>query len=77
MMSIQYVCKYCRSQLGEIEQTVISEEQLGFDALSPEEKKSILQYREDGQIVAYVICEHCQETLDRHPELSLYTYIHQ
>jgi hypothetical protein len=63
-------------KLGEID-TPVSEQELGFHTLTPEERRDILQYRENGDIIAQVTCEHCQESLERNPEWVLLHKIHQ
>lgn len=70
-MSIHYVCRFCGHNMGEIKNRFITEQHLGFDTLTAEEKKTVLSYKENGDIQANVICEHCQETIDRSPELLL------
>jgi hypothetical protein len=73
-MSIRYVCRYCNHNIGHIEQSV-TEEQLGFQSLTAEEREHIISYQENGDIQANVVCEHCQETIQRHPELLLQSSI--
>ncbi|EGL81863.1 hypothetical protein CathTA2_2648 [Caldalkalibacillus thermarum TA2.A1] len=74
-MAIHYVCRHCGLKLGEINAPV-TEEQLGFHTLNPEEKQDILLYQENGDIVAQVTCEHCQEAIERNPEWLLLNKIH-
>ncbi|MBO8172679.1 MAG: anti-sigma-F factor Fin family protein [Bacillaceae bacterium] len=69
-MSVKYVCRYCGKEIGSIHDNHITEYQLGFHFLTPEERKHIISYTSDGDIVARVICEYCQEALERNPELS-------
>jgi hypothetical protein len=73
-MSIRYVCRYCNHKIGHIEQPV-TEEQLGFQSLNAEERENIISYQENGDIQANVVCEHCQETIQRQPELLLQSSI--
>lgn len=68
---IKYVCKYCGQELGEFNDTVSNEEQLGFHSLTPIERESIITYMSNGDVVAKIICDYCQEALERNPELSL------
>lgn len=77
LMSIRYVCRYCAHQMGQITRSVVSEEELGFQMLTQEEKESIVVYEENGDMLVQVVCEHCQETLHRYPELILHSKIHQ
>jgi hypothetical protein len=76
-MSIRYVCKYCSAHVGEVERKVVSETELGFDQLTSAERTHILHYDTQGNMMVKVTCEHCQEVLDRHPELVLQSKIHQ
>ncbi len=69
-MSIKYVCRYCGKEIGEIDDGNVTEFQLGFHFLTPEERKHIISYEADGDTVAKIICEYCQEALERNPELS-------
>lgn len=77
MMSLQYVCRYCYNQIGVLDQTTLDMSHLGLDQLTQEEKERIIHDQPNGDIVVQVICEHCQDTLQRHPEFILYSVIHQ
>jgi Fe-S-cluster-containing hydrogenase component 2 len=78
LMSINYVCRFCRHQIGQIQQhQSLTDEHLGFHTLSDEERQSIISYEENGDIQANVVCEHCQETIERNPELLLQSSILQ
>ncbi|TCS80162.1 anti-sigma-F factor Fin family protein [Tepidibacillus fermentans] len=68
---IKYVCKHCGHHLGLIDQAVVDEARLGFDSLTIEERESIISYESNGDIVANVVCEYCQEALEQNPELIL------
>jgi len=70
-MAIQYVCRYCWTPIGRIEDDHVTEMQLGFHWLTPEERKDIISYELDGEIRVQVICDTCQEMLQYNPELSL------
>ncbi|GGA52296.1 hypothetical protein GCM10007416_26740 [Kroppenstedtia guangzhouensis] len=70
-MSVTYLCRYCDMLIGQIEDERVTEFQLGFHLLTPEERKDIISYDSDGQTTVRVICESCQEMLDRNPEMSL------
>lgn len=72
-MSIKYVCRHCHTPIGEIMNDQISEYQLGFHFLTPEERKDIISYNSDSEVMVKVICDYCKEALDAHPELSLIT----
>ncbi|NMO97745.1 anti-sigma-F factor Fin family protein [Paenibacillus lemnae] len=70
-MAINYICRHCRSHQGVIDSIGISEARLGFDALTPEERRDIIAYDFNGEVTVKVTCEHCREALEAHPELSL------
>lgn len=70
-MAINYICRHCRSFQGRIESNEVTESQLGFDSLTPEERKDIIAYDFNGEVTVKVTCEHCREALVAHPELSL------
>lgn len=69
-MAVHYICRHCGLKLGEIDGAVTLAD-LGFHRLSPEESREILLYQENGDIVAQVTCEHCQEAIERNPEALL------
>lgn len=76
-MSFRYVCRYCNHQLGHITNTLLNERELGFDMLTPEEKEHIVKKQDNGDTHVHVVCEHCQDTIQRNPELLLHTNILQ
>lgn len=69
-MAIHYTCRYCHSSVGVINGHV-TEMQLGFHWLTPEERKDIISYDMKGDTLVRVVCETCQEMLDKNPELLL------
>ncbi|OGX61544.1 MAG: hypothetical protein A2189_01380 [Paenibacillus sp. RIFOXYA1_FULL_44_5] len=70
-MSINYVCRYCHTPVGQIEQLDISEWKLGFHFLTLEERRDIITYNYDGSITVKSICDYCKAALDENPELAL------
>lgn len=70
-MKLQYICRYCKSPLGEIESTGLTEQQLGFDLLTEEERKDIITSNINGIQQVQIVCETCQQTLEKNPELHL------
>lgn len=70
-MTVKYVCRHCRTLIGEISNETVSEFQLGFHFLTPEERSDIIAYNPDGEITVKVVCDYCKQTLDSYPELSL------
>jgi hypothetical protein len=57
--------------LGSIDHYGLTEAQLGFDQLTPEEREDIITNDITGKQVVRVICETCQEVLESYPERSL------
>lgn len=69
-MAINYVCRYCKTPLGQLNELMLSEEQLGFHTLTADERKDIMTYDTFGNLTVRVICDHCKEAVEEHPELS-------
>ncbi|TCS94294.1 anti-sigma-F factor Fin family protein [Hazenella coriacea] len=74
-MAIEYVCRYCHATVGKLESSDLTESQLGFDQLTPEERKDIITIDTNGNQRVRIVCESCQEVLERTPELSLQPYL--
>jgi hypothetical protein len=70
-MSVKYICRHCLTFMGEINNGAISEHQLGFHFLTPEERRDIISYNIDGDVTVKVVCDYCREALEANPELSL------
>lgn len=70
-MSVEYKCKHCQTKIGEIQSDQVSEYQLGFHFLTPEERRDIIAYNPNGGITVKVVCDYCREALEANPELSL------
>ncbi|MBN2910667.1 DUF2757 family protein [Polycladomyces sp. WAk] len=70
-MEIRYVCRICDQTIGQLSAENITEWQLGFHWLTPDERKDIISDDMDGGTLVKVVCETCQEMLNRSPELSL------
>ncbi|OEG00294.1 hypothetical protein BHF71_05160 [Vulcanibacillus modesticaldus] len=68
---LRYVCKYCGQNLGRIDLNQVDEVRLGLQSLTPLELKSIITFELNGDMTANIICEYCQEALEKNPELSL------
>ncbi|MFC7443359.1 anti-sigma-F factor Fin [Laceyella putida] len=71
-MAIYYVCRHCGLPLGHITDGQVTESQLGFDQLTPEERKDIITNDMDGNQVVKITCESCQQVLEADPERVLY-----
>ncbi|SEN64102.1 anti-sigma-F factor Fin family protein [Lihuaxuella thermophila] len=74
-MAIDYICRYCNAFLGKLEGDGLTDQDLGFDQLTPEERKDIITSDANGNTRVRVVCESCQEMLDNNPDLSLYPYL--
>lgn len=72
-MAINYVCRHCRTFIGRIDAPHVSELQLGFHSLTPDERRDIIAYDSSGETTVRVTCDYCREALNNNPELSLLT----
>ncbi|WP_059048746.1 anti-sigma-F factor Fin family protein [Paenibacillus senegalimassiliensis] len=72
-MAINYVCRHCRTLIGRIEATGVTEAQLGFHSLTPDERRDIIAYDSHGEMTVRVTCDYCREAIDHNPELLLLT----
>ncbi|MEK3732766.1 MULTISPECIES: anti-sigma-F factor Fin family protein [Paenibacillus] len=72
-MAINYICRHCRTFQGRIDSHEVTEARLGFDSLTPEERRDIIAYDFNGEVTVRVTCDHCREALEANPELSLLT----
>jgi hypothetical protein len=70
-MAITYICRYCKTAVGTLDSSIVSEYQLGLHSLTPTERRDIIAYNPDGGMTVKVICEFCREALAANPELSL------
>ncbi|RKN65746.1 anti-sigma-F factor Fin family protein [Paenibacillus ginsengarvi] len=70
-MAVKYVCRHCATSLGEIDNALVSEAQLGFHFLTPEERSDIITYSQGGDILVRLTCDYCRKALDEHPELNM------
>lgn len=67
-MAILYRCRHCGTAVGQLEDSAVHSEQLGFHHLTNDERKEMIQYEQNGDITVKTICEDCQEALERNPE---------
>lgn len=70
-MAITYLCRHCNTIVGRLEDSQVTEQQLGFTSLTPDERRDIIAYDSNGDINVKVTCEYCSEALSNHPELAL------
>ncbi|MCM3635888.1 MULTISPECIES: anti-sigma-F factor Fin [Paenibacillus] len=70
-MAVNYICKYCRSHMGTIDNSIVSEHQLGLHSLTADERKDMITYDGNGDLVVHLVCDYCNEALSSNPELNL------
>ncbi|SDW86302.1 Protein of unknown function [Marininema mesophilum] len=70
-MAVIYTCRCCNVLIGRINDDQVTEKQLGFHWLTPDERRDIISYNDEGHASVRVVCETCQEMLEINPELSL------
>lgn len=75
-MEWRYICRYCQIDLGKLNNGQVNESQLGFDQLTPEERKDIITSNINGDTQVRVVCETCQQTLEYNPDLLLETQLY-
>ncbi|WP_037465057.1 anti-sigma-F factor Fin [Shimazuella kribbensis] len=68
---VEYVCRFCQSSLGKLNDSVYSEAELGLDQLTTEEREDIIIHDTNGQMQVRVVCENCERILNHYPERSL------
>lgn len=68
---IRYVCKYCGQELGILNNYEIHNFKLGLENLTTSERESIITYEMNGDIVVKIVCEFCEDALNKNPELLL------
>lgn len=74
-MEWEYICRYCQTVVGKIDASQVTEQQLGLDQLTPEERKDIITSNINGKQQVRIICETCQQTIDKNPDLLLEPYL--
>jgi hypothetical protein len=70
-MAVKYICPHCRSTVGTIDSPLVTEQQLGFHFLTPEERSDIIAYNPNGDVIVNVVCDYCREAIEANPELVL------
>ncbi|RBW67669.1 anti-sigma-F factor Fin family protein [Bacillus taeanensis] len=66
-MAIYYNCRHCGVNVGVLEEKSLHIEQLGFHLLTNEERMEMIETDYQGNTVVKIICEDCQEALERNP----------
>lgn len=67
-VAIHYLCRHCQQTIGTLDAIEVDEQKLGFQTLTNEERLEMIEYDENGNLNVKVICETCQEALDRNPQ---------
>jgi hypothetical protein len=70
-MAVNYICRHCKTSIGSLSGSNITEHQLGFHFLTPEERSDIIAYNRNGDVTVKVVCDYCREAIDANPELHL------
>lgn len=70
-MAVNYICRHCRTSIGSIHGSDVTEQQLGFHFLTPEERSDIIAYDSNGDVTVKVVCDYCREAIDANPDLHL------
>ncbi|RFU62646.1 anti-sigma-F factor Fin family protein [Peribacillus glennii] len=76
-MALHYYCRHCSTKLGTIREQKLDTEQLGFHQLTNEERQDMISYDSAGDIHVKAICEDCQESFLRNPDLHQHDFIIQ
>ncbi|OCA80677.1 hypothetical protein A8F94_23355 [Bacillus sp. FJAT-27225] len=74
-MAIHYKCRHCGTELGSLDMVTADTIKLGLFALNRQERTQMVSYNEDGDVEIKSICEDCQESFERNPELHQYDYL--
>lgn len=76
-MAVHYYCRHCGTEVGQLDHNEMSYNRLGFNNLTLDERMEMLHYQTNGDLHVKVICEDCQESLERNPDNhALNTFIH-
>lgn len=70
-MAVNYICRHCKASIGSLNYSGLSEAQLGFHSLTPEERSDIIAYNPNGDVTVKVVCDYCNEAIEANPELLL------
>ncbi|GBG10302.1 hypothetical protein B1748_27640 [Paenibacillus sp. MY03] len=70
-MAVNYICRHCKTSIGSIEGNTVTERELGFHSLTPEERSDIIAYDSSGNVTVKVVCDYCNEALSSNPDLML------
>ena len=74
-MAMNYHCRHCGTMIGSIDHIDVQSETLGFHKLTDEERRDMINYESNGDILIKSICEYCQESLERNPNYHANDYL--
>lgn len=74
-MAIHYTCRHCGSNIGSIDMLSADSVKLGLNKLNGEERAQMVSYGQNGDIQIKSICEDCQESFEKNPDLHQYDYL--
>lgn len=70
-MAVNYICRHCKTKIGSIDATTVTERQLGFHFLTLEERSDIIAYDSNGDVTVKIVCDYCNEALSSNPDLMM------
>lgn len=73
-MAIIYTCRHCKHVIGQIRHQVISTSILRWQKLSASERQKMIQYKANGDVLIWVICKNCEQTLMDNPDYHALEY---
>ncbi|MEC2076597.1 anti-sigma-F factor Fin family protein [Metabacillus fastidiosus] len=71
-MALHYYCRHCGVKVGSLDHVNLSSDHLGFNQLTNNERQEMISYEQNGDVHVKIICEDCQEALERNPDLHQY-----
>lgn len=76
-MAIVYQCSHCKQLIGKLEGHIIESSLLGIDQLTQKEKREMMEYKSNGDLIIYAICDYCEEAFAHHPHYHELDYFIQ
>lgn len=73
---MRYVCDLCDTVFAQLDSPRVTEERLGLNALTPEERADIISVDSNGFLVITSICDDCVELADADDALPSKGLIH-
>ncbi|HZG71302.1 MAG TPA: anti-sigma-F factor Fin family protein [Chondromyces sp.] len=74
-MAVHYFCRHCGTNVGSLERSDVSAEQIGLHKLTEDERREMVQYHQNGDMEIKTICEDCHESLERYPDYHQNDYL--